>query len=71
MAELENCKGIKAKLYVKENSVPQFHRLHPVPLAMRPKIETELQRQVDLGILGKVDTAEWATPIVPVIKPCG
>ena len=38
MAKLGHCKGVKAKLYVRENSVPQFHRPCPVPLAMRPKI---------------------------------
>ena len=56
---------------MKENSVPQFHRPRPVPLAMRPKIETELQCQVDMGILEKVDTSDWAAPIVPVMKPTG
>ena len=70
-AELGHCKGVKAKLYVRENSVPQFHRPRPVPLAMRPNIETELQCQVDLGILEKVDISEWAAPIVPVMKPSG
>ena len=70
-AELGHCKGVKAKLYVRENSVPQFHRPRPVPLAMRPKIETELQLQVDLGILEKVDISEWAALIVPVMKPSG
>ena len=70
-AELGHCKGVKAKLYVKENSVPQFHRPRPVPLALRPKIEAELQRQVELGILEKVDISEWAAPIVPVMKPSG
>ena len=38
---------------------------------MRPKIEIELQRQVDLGILVKVDISELAAPVVPVIKPSG
>ena len=70
-AELGHCKGVKAKLYVKENSIPKFHRPRPVPLAMKAKIETELQRQVDMGILEKVDTADWAAPIVPVTKPSG
>ena len=69
--ELGHCTGVKAKLYVKECSVPQFHRPRPVPLAMRTKIEAEIQHQVDLGILEKVDIAEWAAPIVPVIKPSG
>ena len=57
--------------YVKENSIPKFHQPRPVPLAMRVKIETELQRQVDMGILEKFDTADWAAPIVPVTKPSG
>ena len=69
--ELGHCTGVKAKLYVKESSVPQFHRPQPVPLAMRTKTEAEIQHQVDLGILEKVDIAEWAAPIVPVIKPSG
>ena len=38
---------------------------------MRVKIETKSQCQVDMGILEKVDTAEWAAPIVPVTKPSG
>ena len=70
-AKLGHGKGVKAKLYVKENSIPKFHRTRPVPLAMKVKIETELQRQVDMGILEKVDTADWAAPIVPVTKPSG
>ena len=64
-AELGHCKGVETKLYVKENSIPQFYCPRPVPLAMRANIETELQYQLELGI----DTADWAAPIVPVTKP--
>ena len=67
--ELGHCKGVKAKLRICER--PKFHRPRPVPLAMRVKIETELQHRVDMGILEKVDTADWAAPIVPVTKPSG
>ena len=36
---------------------------------MMVKIETELQHQVDISILEKVDTADLAAPTVPVTKP--
>ena len=38
---------------------------------MKPKIEEELHHQEELGVLERVDTAEWAAPVVPVIKPTG
>ena len=38
---------------------------------MKTRIEEELDWQKELGILEKVDTAEWAAPVVPVIKPLG
>ena len=33
------------------------------------KIEEELNRQVEAGILEAVDVSEWAAPIVPIMKP--
>ncbi|XP_053400415.1 uncharacterized protein K02A2.6-like [Mercenaria mercenaria] len=38
---------------------------------MKPQIEEELDRLVKDGVLEKVDTSEWATPIVPVPKKEG
>ena len=61
----------KAKLYMKEDAIPKFHRPRPLPLALKAKVEKELERQVKLGILQKVDVSEWGTPIVPVVKPSG
>jgi hypothetical protein len=34
-------------------------------------VERELSRLENEGILSKVDTSEWASPIVPVMKPNG
>ena len=68
---LGHCKDVKAKLYLKEGAVPKFNRPRPTALAMKPKIEDELNRQEKLAVLKKVDTAEWSAPVVPVVKPTG
>ncbi|CAC5423249.1 Uncharacterized protein K02A2.6 [Mytilus coruscus] len=39
--------------------------------ALRPKVEQELDRLEEEGIIIKVSTSEWATPIVPVVKKSG
>ena len=36
---------------------------------MRIKVEEELDRLVQEGVLELVQFAEWAAPIVPVVKP--
>ena len=38
---------------------------------MRPKVEEELRRLQNEGILTKVEWSEWGTPIVPVPKKDG
>ncbi|XP_052223951.1 uncharacterized protein K02A2.6-like [Dreissena polymorpha] len=38
---------------------------------LKPKIEKELDSLESQGIISKVDTSEWATPIVPVVKGNG
>ena len=42
-----------------------------MPYALRPKVEVELTKLENDGILTKVDWSEWATPVVPVIKKNG
>jgi len=69
--ELGHCQGIKAKLKVKTSTVPKFHRPRPIALALKEKVEADLERQERLGILEKIQTAQWAAPIVPVSKPEG
>ena len=63
--------GIKTKLHKKDDARPKFVKARQLPYAMRPKVEQELTRLVDAGILSPVETSEWATPIVPVLKDNG
>ena len=48
-----------------------FCKARPVPYALKEKVETELKRLEDEGIISKVERSEWASPIVPVPKPNG
>ena len=69
--KLGHCKNVKAKLHLKSDVTPKFCRARPLALALKPKVEAELERQEKRGVLRKVDVSEWATPIVPVVKPNG
>ena len=42
-----------------------------VPFSLLSKIETEINNLVKQGVLEKVDSSEWASPIVPVQKSNG
>lgn len=63
--------NIQARLNLKPDTNPVFHKPRPVPFRMRTQIEEEIDKLSQAGILEKVDHAEWATPIVPVIKKNG
>ena len=58
--EVGKLKGYEAK--------PRFCRARPVPFSMRSLVSKELGRLLEQGILKPVDFAEWAAPIVPVLK---
>ena len=66
---LGKLRGYKAKIYVDPEAKPKFVKARSVPYSMKVKIEEELARLTSQGILEPVRFADWATPIVPVIKP--
>ena len=69
--KLGTFKSAKAKLTLKEDSQAHFCKARAVPYALRPKVEEELRRLQNEGILTKVEWSDWATPIVPVPKKDG
>ncbi|KAK3089020.1 hypothetical protein FSP39_000173 [Pinctada imbricata] len=66
--ELGAVKGVTAKIYVNENENPRYFKARPVPYALKGKIESELVRLEECGIIQPVQFSEWAAPIVPVVK---
>ncbi|XP_048481336.1 uncharacterized protein K02A2.6-like [Plutella xylostella] len=59
------------KLRLKENSEPKFFKARSVPFAIKDKVDQELERLTDLGILVPTNYSDYATPIVPVLKDNG
>ena len=69
---LPSIKGFKAHLHIKPNSNFKLFKPRLDSYALRPKIEAELDRLESLGIISKIETAEFSrTPIVPLLKPSG
>jgi len=65
---ISKIQNVQSKLTLKENAKPVFCKARPVPFRLRSLVENELFRLESEGVLEKVNTAEWATPIVPVLK---
>uniref|UniRef100_A0A8C2FFT4 Gypsy retrotransposon integrase-like protein 1 n=2 Tax=Cyprinus carpio TaxID=7962 RepID=A0A8C2FFT4_CYPCA len=69
--ELGTLRGTTVKLCVEPNAVPRFCKPRSVPYAMKHKVEQELERLQQLGIIEPIQFSNWAAPIVPVLKEDG
>ena len=70
-AELGCLKGMKVKLNVNPNATPKFFKARTVPLALKEKVEKELDKLQSMEIISPVQFSTWAAPIVPVLKQSG
>ena len=59
------------KLNVDCDATPKFFKARTVPLALKEKVEAELQNLESMGIISPVESSRWAAPIVPVLKQNG
>ena len=59
---------VKAHIFVNPTIPPKFCKARSVPYAMRPLVEKQLDKLVQEGILTPIQHADWAAPIVPVMK---
>ena len=71
MDELGKVHPEKAKLHVRPDATPRFFKSRPVPFAIKEAIGKELDKLEEQGILQKVNSSDWAAPIVPVPKKDG
>lgn len=64
-------KGPPVHVDVLPDAQPRYYRARSVPYALRDKVELELQRLEEEGIITAIDHSDWASPIVPVLKADG
>ena len=60
--------GPKAKIHVAADAKPIYCKARPVPYSLKKKVKEELERLQVEGTVEPVQFAEWAAPIVPVVK---
>ncbi|GFW19287.1 uncharacterized protein K02A2.6 [Trichonephila clavipes] len=69
--KLGEINNYEAKLKLRHGVKPIFCRVRTVPFALKGRVEKENDRLEKEGIIEKVDSSEWATPVVPVVKSDG
>jgi hypothetical protein len=62
---------IKGKLSMQDGVQPKFYKAREVAYALRPRVEEELDRLQQEGVISPVQFSNWATSIVPLPKANG
>ena len=61
-------KGVKVTLQVDKKIKPKFLKPRNIPYMLKGKVEKELEKLQQLGVISPVQHSQWAAPIVPVVK---
>lgn len=65
-SDLGTVKGITATIQLNSTAQPRFYKPWTVPHALKGKIEKELDRLVQQGVITPIVSSERAAPIVPI-----
>ena len=69
--ELGTIQNLRAKLNLKSDARPKFHKARSLPFALKDVVEKEIGRLEAAGILKPVSHSDWASPLVIVPQPDG
>lgn len=58
-------------LSINSDAKPVFCKPRQVPHAFKAQVEAELERLERLNVITPVETSEWGTPLVPILKSNG
>lgn len=61
----------RGHIALKDDTTPIFVKPRRIPYALKDKVDEEIERLSQLGVITKVDNSEWGTPVVPIVKPNG
>ena len=64
-------KGFQHKCELLPNASPVVHKQRPVPFAMIPLVEQEVEKLLSAKIIEKVEHSRWVSPVVLARKPNG
>ncbi|XP_026527090.1 uncharacterized protein K02A2.6-like [Notechis scutatus] len=64
-------RGAPISFSLDPNIAPIHLKPRRVPFALRPKIDEQLDKLIEQGVLEPTDHARWETPIVTPVKPDG
>lgn len=59
---------MKANLVLKKDATPVFARARTVPFKLLPLLNKELDFLEQENIIEKIETSEYTTPVVPILK---
>ena len=68
-AALTGVKGVLATIELKPDAIPIELPARELPLPMKLRVKTELERMEAAKIIEKVESSQWASPIVVAVKP--
>ena len=58
-----------ATITLKQDATPVELPARELPLPMKMRVKVELERMEAAGIIEKVESSQWASPIVVAVKP--
>ena len=63
--------GFQASIVIDSQAARRFCKPRTVPFTVKQKVEKELTRLEEAGVIEPVQFSSWAAPIVPVLKQDG
>jgi len=70
-SEFASIKNTQVHLKLKKDAFPVFMRARSVPFKLQMLVNEELGILEKAGVIEKVESSKWATPIVPILKKDG